>query len=107
MCEMAPKGEARKIAVFGRDDMDEQPGRYVGRTFGNYRLQKLIGESGFSEVYLGEHLSLRTPASIKILNTRLTSAEYEQFRREAQTIKSLQHPGIVRLFDVGMDGDIP
>lgn len=87
--------------------MDEQPGKYVGRTFGSYRLQKLIGEGGFSEVYLGEHLFLKTPAAIKVLNTRLTSAEFEQFRQEAQTINSLQHPGIVRLFDFGVEADIP
>jgi serine/threonine protein kinase/sugar lactone lactonase YvrE len=104
---MTPKGEAREIAVFGRDDMNEQSGRYVGRTFGSYRLQKLIGKSGFSEVYLGEQRSLGTQAAIKILDTSLNSAEFERFRREAQTIKSLQHPGIARLFDVGIEGDTP
>jgi outer membrane protein assembly factor BamB len=87
--------------------MDEPTGKYLGRTFGNYRLQKLIGEGGFSEVYLGEHQFLETPAAIKVLNTKLTRAEFEQFRQEAQTINALHHPGIVRLFDFGVAADIP
>lgn len=87
--------------------MDEPTGKYLGRTFGNYQLQQLIGEGGFSEVYQGEQRFLGTPAALKILNTRLTRAEFEQFRQEAQTINRLHHPGIVRLFDFGVEGDIP
>jgi serine/threonine protein kinase len=87
--------------------MSEPTGKYLGRTFGNYRLEQLIGEGGFSEVYLGEQRFLGTPAAIKVLNTRLTRAEFEQFRQEAQTINTLQHPGIVQLFDFGVESDIP
>lgn len=87
--------------------MDEPNGKYLGKTFGNYQLQQLIGEGGFSEVYQGEQRFLGTPAALKILNTRLTRAEFEQFRQEAQTINRLHHPGIVRLFDFGVEGDIP
>lgn len=87
--------------------MDELAGRYQGRTFGNYRLLKLIGEGGFSEVYLGEHLHLGTEAAVKVLRTRLTDEEFERFRQEAQTIIGLGHPNMVRVLDFGLQDRIP
>jgi serine/threonine protein kinase len=88
-------------------DMDELAGRYQDRTFGNYRLLKLIGEGGFSEVYLGEHLHLGTEAAVKVLRTRLTDEEFERFRQEAQTIIGLGHPNMVRVLDFGLQDRIP
>ena len=55
----------------------------VGQQIGNYRLIRLLGEDGFAEVYLGEHLHLGTYAAIKILQTQLTRDDVEQFRSEA------------------------
>ncbi len=43
----------------------------VGQQLGNYRLTRLIGQGGFGEVYLGEHVYLRTQAAIKVLQVRL------------------------------------
>lgn len=40
---------------------------YVGQQLGNYRLIRLLGERGFAQVYLGEHIYLNTQAAIKIL----------------------------------------
>lgn len=87
--------------------MDELTGLYQGRTFGNYRLLKLIGEGGFSEVYLGEHLHLGTQAAVKVLRTRLTEEEFERFRQEAQTIIGLGHTNMVRILDFGLQDRVP
>ncbi len=38
----------------------------VGQRLGNYRLVRLLGQGGFAEVYLGEHIHLDTPAAIKV-----------------------------------------
>ena len=79
----------------------------VGQQIGNYRLIRLLGEGGFAEVYLGEHIHLGTEAAIKVLTARLSSDEIEQFRNEARTIARLKHPHIVRILDFGVDNGTP
>src|SRR5689334_4395358 len=79
----------------------------VGQQLGNYLLTRLLGEGGFAEVYLGEHIHLGTEAAIKVLIARLTSDEIEQFRNEARTIARLKHPHIVRVLDFGVDKGTP
>ncbi|HEV2580833.1 MAG TPA: serine/threonine-protein kinase, partial [Ktedonobacteraceae bacterium] len=87
--------------------MNDFSGQYQNRTFGNYRLLKLIGEGGFSEVYLGEHRYLGNEAAIKVLRTRLTEEEFERFRLEAQTIIGMGHPNMVRVLEFGVEDHIP
>jgi serine/threonine protein kinase len=79
----------------------------VGQQLGNYRLSRLIGQGGFADVYLGEHIHLNTQAAIKVLQMRLTGSSLEQFRNEARTIASLVHPNIVRVLDFGVEDGIP
>jgi pSer/pThr/pTyr-binding forkhead associated (FHA) protein len=64
----------------------------VGQRFGNYRLSKLLGQGGFAEVYLGEHIFLDTQTAIKVLYTQLVGQDVEQFRQEARTIAHMEHP---------------
>ena len=79
----------------------------VGQRFGNYRLSRLLGQGGFAEVYLGEHIYLDTHTAIKVLHTQLVGQDVEQFRQEARTIAHLEHPHIVRLLDFGVEGTTP
>ena len=79
----------------------------VGQQFGNYRLTRLLGQGAFAEVYLGEHIHLKTEAAVKVLDTRLTPEEIERFRTEARTIALLEHPLIVRLLEYGVEGRVP
>jgi WD40 repeat protein len=82
-------------------------GDLVGQQLGNYRLIQMLGQGGFAEVYLGEHIYLETPAAIKVLRTQLASDEVEHFRAEARTIARLVHPHIVRVLEFGVDGSTP
>lgn len=77
------------------------------KQFGNYRLLRLLGKGGFSEVYLGEHVYLKTQAAIKILRVRLERDELPHFLQEARVIAHLEHPHIVRVLDFGMEGATP
>ena len=81
----------------------------VGQQLGNYRLNRLLGQGGFAEVYQGEHVYLKTQAAIKVLHTRLTSSEQDSFLNEARTIATLDHPHIVHVleFGVSLQDNIP
>jgi eukaryotic-like serine/threonine-protein kinase len=79
----------------------------VDQQLGNYRLVKLLGEGGYAEVYLGEHIHLATQAAIKVLHTKLTSENEEQFLTEARTIAHLEHTHIVRILDYGIEDKTP
>ena len=79
----------------------------LGHQLGNYRLIRLLGQGGFADVYLGEHIYLNTLAAIKVLNARLTADEITQFRNEARTIARLEHPHIVRVLDFDVEDRLP
>ncbi len=79
----------------------------VGQQLGHYRLLRLIGQGGFADVYLGEHIHLHTHAAIKVLQMRLVDSNMEQFRNEAQIVASLIHPNIIRVLDFGVEDGIP
>lgn len=79
----------------------------IGQQLGNYQLLRLLGEGGFAEVYLGEHIHLGTQAAIKVLHTQLTSEDVDKFRIEARMIARLIHPHIVRVLEFGIEGKTP
>ncbi len=92
----------RRIAI-----MADRGGR-EGQRIGNYRLVRLLGHGGFAEVYLGEHLYLKTSAAIKLLHPEMVRKDArEDFLKEAQTIARLLHPHIVRVMDFGVERKTP
>jgi ABC-type transport system substrate-binding protein/serine/threonine protein kinase len=79
----------------------------VGQQLGNYRLVALLGQGGYAEVYLGQHVRLSLQAAIKVLHTHLTGSEAEHFYQEAETIAKLSHPSIIRVFDFDVQDGTP
>jgi ABC-type transport system substrate-binding protein/serine/threonine protein kinase len=79
----------------------------LGQQFGNYQLVNLLGQGGYAEVYLGQHVRLDLQAAIKVLHTHLTGSEAEHFQQEAQTIAKLTYPSIIRVFDFDVQDGTP
>jgi serine/threonine protein kinase len=79
----------------------------VGQQLGNYRLLQLLGQGGFADVYLSEHIHLHTRAAIKVLQVRLVESNVQSFLNEARTIAHLVHPYIIRVLDFGVQDGIP
>src|SRR5437016_1502763 len=80
----------------------------IGQQLGNYRLTRLLGQGGFADVYLGEHVYLGTNAAIKVLQAQLTNeSDLKWFLNEARTVARLTHPNIVRVLDFGVEGETP
>jgi serine/threonine-protein kinase len=75
-----------------------------------YRLNERVGAGGMAMVYRGEDLLLERPVAVKFLREPYTSdPEFRQrFLDEARAAARLDHPNIVRIYDVGKDeGDHP
>jgi serine/threonine protein kinase len=80
----------------------------VGQQLGNYHLVRRIGEGGFADVYLGEHIHLGTRAAIKVLQMQLLEKKnIDAFHNEARMIAHLVHPHIIRVLDYGVQDWVP
>lgn len=79
----------------------------TGQQLGNYLLTRPLGQGGFAEVYLGQHIYLKTQAAIKVLLTQLASHDIEEFLHEARTIANLIYPNIVRVLEFGIEDKTP
>jgi serine/threonine-protein kinase len=88
--------------------MTNEPEDLIGRLAGPYRLERLLGQGGFSWVFGGRHDQDGTPVAVKLLKPRF--AGDPQFRRrfqhEAEVASQLSHPNVVRIHQVGGDGDM-
>lgn len=74
-----------------------------GQQLGNYILIRKLGQGGFGEVWLGEHVHLKTQAALKLLHqVQLPSDEEQKFCKEAAIIAKLEHPNIIRVLDYGI-----
>src|SRR5947199_2063090 len=80
---------------------------WLGQQCGNYRLVSLLGQGGYAEVYLGQHMRFNQQAAIKVLHAHLTQAEAEHFQQEAETIATLAHPSIIRVLDFDVQDGTP
>ena len=76
---------------------------FVDKTVANYRIEKLIGAGGMGEVYLAFDEKLKRKVALKILPAEFISSDerVKRFEIEARAISSLNHPGIVTIYDVG------
>lgn len=69
-----------------------------------YELLREIGRGGVSTVYLARHELLERQVAIKVMSPVLAVEEgfNKRFIREGQTVAQLEHPGIVKVFDVAV-----
>jgi serine/threonine-protein kinase len=73
-----------------------------GPKVGKYTLAQQLGKGGFGEVHVGVQKT-GPRVAIKLLDATLTRDEeaVARFKREAETVRRLDHPNVVRLLEVG------
>lgn len=79
----------------------------VFQPFGKYELLGELGAGGMGRVYHARDTVLNRPVALKIVRADLLAADdaEQRLRLEAQAAASLDHPHIVRVLEVGEQGD--
>ena len=86
--------------------IDPQPtSPYLSKTFaGRYRLDALIAEGGFAQVFRAFDTELQRKVAVKLPKPSRFQCN-DDFQAEARRVARLTHEGIVPVFDVGLEGD--
>lgn len=81
------------------------PGTVLGD---RYEIIEKIGSGGMAMVYRGKDKKLDRYVTVKVLREEFIGDDefIERFRSEACSAARLSHPNIVRVYDVGEDGEI-
>ena len=71
--------------------------------FGNYELERELGQGGMGTVYLARDNGLNRKVALKILKTDLSDdpAFAQKFLDEVEVTASLAHPNIIRVYTLG------
>jgi eukaryotic-like serine/threonine-protein kinase len=99
-----PAGDLAAFAAYadapGSSDLALQEGAMIGP----YRIVSLLGQGGMGAVYRATDLRLRRDVALKLMARRDagTPEHAERFIHEARITASLDHPNIVRAYDVGI-----
>jgi serine/threonine protein kinase len=85
--------------------MTLEPGTKLGR----YEIRSKVGAGGMGEVYRARDEKLNRDVAIKVLPAALSENEdrLRRFEQEAQAAGALNHPNILAIYDVGIDGTAP
>jgi serine/threonine protein kinase len=76
---------------------------------GKYRLERELGRGGMGSVWLAQHMTLRSPVAIKLIDPGIADnpEALARFLREAQSAASLRSPHVVQILDHGVDNGVP
>ncbi|WP_437581484.1 serine/threonine-protein kinase [Sorangium sp. So ce887] len=74
-----------------------------GARAGDWVTEGRLGAGGFSVIYRARHAERGTPAAVKVLHPELSVQPdvVIRFQREVETVRRLEHPGIVQVFEQG------
>ena len=83
--------------------------REAMRRIGRYEAYEELGHGGMGVVYRGHDPGLDRPVALKMLATALAADTgfRERFCTEARTMAKIEHPNVVRVYDVGEEAGVP
>uniref|UniRef100_A0A1L8DKM8 MAP/microtubule affinity-regulating kinase 3 n=1 Tax=Nyssomyia neivai TaxID=330878 RepID=A0A1L8DKM8_9DIPT len=100
-------GSQKRNDVQGSPNMQQlrsgMPSRWrpAEEHIGKYKLLKTIGKGNFAKVKLARHVPTGKEVAIKIIDkTQLNPGSLQKLFREVRIMKMLDHPNIVKLFQV-------
>jgi DNA-binding response OmpR family regulator/tRNA A-37 threonylcarbamoyl transferase component Bud32 len=79
------------------------PPTFPFRVAGRYRLVRKVGEGGMGMVFRAHDERLARDVAVKVIRAELFDNEKlrQRFEREARNVASIDHPGVISIFDSG------
>ena len=79
------------------------------KKFGHYEVVSELGRGGMGVVYKAWEPSLNRHVAIKVLGDHLLGDEalIERFTREAKAMAAINHPNVIQVYFIGMEGKQP
>lgn len=89
--------------------MANEPAQSGRVLLGRYRLVDKLGEGGMGTIWRAEHMVLRAPVAVKMIDRDVVNDEEtkSRFIREAQAAAALRSPHVVQILDYGVHGRVP
>ena len=83
-------------------------GKWKRFTIGKYKVLEKLGAGGMGQVFLCEHKLMRRRVAVKVLPTAKAedSSSLERFYREAKAAAAVDHPNLVRAYDIDQDDNL-
>ncbi|MGL4549623.1 MAG: serine/threonine-protein kinase [Gemmataceae bacterium] len=83
-------------------------GKWRNFILGKYKVLRPIASGGIGRVLLAQHTAMSRLVALKVLPARSAedAATVLRFRREGRAVASLDHPNIVRAYDMGQEGGL-
>ena len=105
---------AREYLAFRTPQVDEPrsnvPGSDSLPRIGPYRILSEIGRGGQGTVFFAEDTRIARRVALKVLASRFDLVSEERrrrFRREAEVVARLEHPGICGIYDADIEAETP
>lgn len=83
-------------------------GRWKRFSIGKYKVLERLGVGGMGQVFLCEHKLMKRKVAVKVLPAAKAKdqAALQRFYREARAVAAVDHPNIVRAYDIDDDADL-
>ncbi|MHC4150848.1 MAG: serine/threonine-protein kinase [Planctomycetota bacterium] len=86
------------------DTVEKKQPNWAGKKLGHFKLMRLIGEGKMGRVIQSQDINLQRIVALKILNKRIPGVDEQQrvlqFLREARAAAKLEHPNVVRIYEI-------
>ncbi len=83
-------------------------GRWKRFSIGKYKLLERLGVGGMGQVFLCEHKLMKRKVAVKVLPAAKAKdqASLQRFYREARAVAAMDHPNLVRAYDIDQDQNL-
>ena len=82
-------------------------GNLVGKTLAGYRLEASIARGSMGEVFRGVHEGLQRAVAVKVVPVAAREkSAVDGLMLEARALAKIEHPNIVRVYDVGLQDGV-